>query len=158
MPAIAGIDPDAHPRVAMLAARGVTLLELLLVLAVLGILSAAALPAYQGHVQRSQRSQAIALLQENAVFLEEFYHRHGSYKLTPISWPALPAPASPPDGVVRYQLAFGSVPRNTDDGYYVLRAIRLQVADETEVISLTQTGIMKLCIGRDGVERCELVH
>lgn len=142
----------------MLARRGFTLLELLLVLALLGILSAAALPAYQGYVQRSQREQAIALLQENAIFLEEFYHRHGSYKLTPTRWPTLPVPLSPPGGVAQYQLAFGSLPRNTDDGYYVLRATRLQVTDETEVISLTQTGIIKRCVRRDGVEQCELVH
>lgn len=142
----------------MLARRGFTLLELLLVLALLGILSAAALPAYQGYVQRSQRAQAIALLQENAMFLEEFYHRHGSYKLTPTRWPLLPATVSPLDGEPQYQLAFGSTPRNTDDGYYVLRATRLQARDETEVITLTQTGIMKLCLRRDGVDQCELVH
>ncbi|KMJ52098.1 hypothetical protein ACG97_15405 [Vogesella sp. EB] len=142
----------------MLVRRGFTLLELLLVLALLGILSAAALPAYQGYVQRSQRAQAIALLQENAIFLEEFYHRHGSYKLTPTRWPTLPAPVSPPGGVAQYQLAFGSLPRNTDEGYYVLRATRLQVTDEAEVISLTQTGIIKRCVRRDGVEQCELVH
>lgn len=142
----------------MLVRRGFTLLELLLVLVLLGILSAAALPAYQGYVQRSQRAQAIALLQENAIFLEEFYHRHGSYKLTPTRWPALPVTVSPPAGVAQYQLAFGTLPRNTDDGYYVLRATRLRVADETEVISLTQTGIIKRCVRCDGVERCELVH
>ena len=142
----------------MLARRGFTLIELLLVLALLGILSAAAWPAYQGYVQRSQRALAVALLQENAMFLEEFYHRQGSYKLTPTRWPALPAVVSPSDGEPQYQLAFGSTPRNTDDGYYVLRATRLQARDETEVITLTQTGIMKLCLRRDGVERCELVH
>lgn len=142
----------------MLVPRGFTLLELLLVLALLGILSAAALPAYQGYVQRSQRALAVALLQENAMFLEEFYHRQGSYKLTPTRWPVLPASVSPSDGEPQYQLAFGSTPRNTDDGYYVLRATRLQARDETEVITLTQTGIMKLCLRRDGVERCELVH
>lgn len=142
----------------MLVPRGFTLLELLLVLALLGILSAAALPAYQGYVQRSQRAQAIALLHENAMFLEEFFHRNGSYKLTPTRWPVLPAAVSPPDGEPQYQLAFGSTPRNTDDGYYVLRATRLWSDEEMEVITLTQTGIMKRCLRRDGVERCELVH
>ena len=142
----------------MLARRGFTLFELVLALVVLGILTAAALPAYQGYVERSQRAQAIALLQENAIFMEEFYHRHGSYKLTPTRWPLLPAPVSPPAGEALYQLAFGSTPRNTDDGYYVLRATRLQAREEMEVITLTQTGILKRCLRRDGVERCELVH
>ena len=60
-------------------ARGVTLLEMLVVLLVAGILAALALPAYRQHMVRVNRSQATTLLYEIASAQERHYLRHGNY-------------------------------------------------------------------------------
>ena len=60
-------------------ARGVTLLEILVVLLVAAILATLALPAYRQHLVRVHRSQATTLLYEIAAAQERHYLRHGSY-------------------------------------------------------------------------------
>ena len=129
------------------------LLGLLLVLLLLGM----ALPVYQRIQARREKAQLALLLQQNALFMAAFQRRHGSYKQTPVSWPPLPYPVFPPTGAVRYRIQFGAEARNTDDGYYVLRAVPSESNHDTEVISLTQRGMLKSCIQDGGSESCKLL-
>lgn len=135
--------------------RGFSLSELLIALAVLGMLFGIGVPAYQEYLAKRARQEAAALLQQNALFLESFYQQTGSYKLSPTSWPPLPYTHASA-GV--YALDFGSTARNTDDGYYVLRASRRLGSGISEQLSLTQTGILKFCQTKAAVTNCELLN
>ena len=61
-------------------ARGITLLELLVVLLVVGILAALAVPAYQRHVMRANRVEAITALQDLLSAQERFLIALSLYK------------------------------------------------------------------------------
>lgn len=135
--------------------RGFSLPELLIVLAVLGILLGIGIPSYREYLEKNARQEATVLLQKNALFLESLYQRTGSYKQSPTRWPQLPH-SHASAGV--YALDFGSTPRNTDEGYYVLRASRRLDSGGSELLSLTQTGILKYCQTESGVTTCELLN
>lgn len=129
------------------------LLGMLLALLLLGMASS----TYRQVQARRERMQAVLLLQKNALFMEAFQRQHGSYKQTPVSWPLLPYPVSPESGPVRYRIQFGAEARNTDEGYYVLRAVGSEPHGGGEVISLTQRGLLKYCVRDGGNEHCELL-
>lgn len=61
------------------AARGFTLIELMITVAVLTILVAVALPAYNEQVRKSRRADAQSVLLEAAQFMERFYTENGRY-------------------------------------------------------------------------------
>jgi type IV pilus assembly protein PilE len=60
-------------------ARGVTLMEILVVLLVAGVIVALALPAYRQQMVRVNRSEATTALYEIAAAEERYYLRHGRY-------------------------------------------------------------------------------
>ena len=60
-------------------ARGVTLLEILVVLLLVGVIAALALPTYRQHLVRVNRSEATTSLLEIAAAEERFHLRHGRY-------------------------------------------------------------------------------
>ena len=130
--------------------KGAGLLQLLAGLCVALILVSLALPAYREYVLRSRHGEVVAMLQQNALFLEAHYQRHGSYKATPTRWPVLPYSQS---GVAEnvYRIDFGSTPRNTDEGYFLLKA---SSTDGEWELSLTQTGVLKRCRKQGGRETC----
>jgi type IV pilus assembly protein PilE len=61
------------------AARGITLIELMVVVAIVAILAAFAYPAYQDQVRKSRRSDAKAALQTLATRLEQYYLDNKAY-------------------------------------------------------------------------------
>jgi type IV pilus assembly protein PilE len=59
--------------------RGVTLVELMTVVVILGILSAIAYPSYRQYVMRGGRTEAKAMLMQQAQALEKCFTRYGVY-------------------------------------------------------------------------------
>lgn len=82
------------------AARGFTLIELMVVVAVVAILAAIALPSYQDALRKSRRGQAKADLVELAQIAERHRTVQGSYA----TW-APPFTTSPKSGTSHYDIA-----------------------------------------------------
>jgi len=70
--------------------QGNSLIELLIVLAVIGMLAAIALPAYDEPLKQTARAEAVGLLHDVALRLEQHRVRHGRYDEPPPDrpWPA----------------------------------------------------------------------
>lgn len=60
-------------------ARGVTLLELLVVISIIGILAAVAYPSYQEQARKSRRSDAKAMLMQVAQQQERWFTKNRTY-------------------------------------------------------------------------------
>ena len=65
-----------HPRA---AARGFTLIELIIAVAVVGILAAVAMPSYREHIAASRRADAKSALLALAQLMERNYTERGTY-------------------------------------------------------------------------------
>lgn len=61
------------------AARGFTLIELMIVLAIVAILATIAYPSYQEQVRKSRRADAQAVLTEAAQWMERYYTQNNNY-------------------------------------------------------------------------------
>ncbi|AZF19542.1 type IV pilin protein [Pseudomonas sp. R3-52-08] len=59
--------------------QGFTLIELLIAVAIIALLGGIAYPAYIVQVKKVYRVQIVALLAEQAQYLERFYTRNGTY-------------------------------------------------------------------------------
>ena len=88
------------------AARGFTLIELMIAVAVIGILSAIAYPAYQNHILRTHRAAAAACLQELALQMERRYTVNMAYNLPNTDLPVVPCVNAV---ATRYNLQFAPV-------------------------------------------------
>lgn len=79
--------------------KGFTLIELMITVAIVGILAAVALPAYTNYIRQANRSDAKAILLENAQYLERYYTEHNSYEDATI-----PVTVSPKGGTTLYDI------------------------------------------------------
>ena len=59
--------------------QGFTLIELLIALAIVALLAGIAYPGYTGHMKKVYRAEIVALLTEQAHYLERVYTRNGSF-------------------------------------------------------------------------------
>lgn len=85
-------------------AKGVTLLELMIVLAIVDILAATGYPAYVDYAKRARRADGKAFLMDVQARQERFYFDNNSY-------------TTDPDG----GLGYGTTTPTSPDGNYVLK-------------------------------------
>ena len=85
-------------------AKGITLIELMIVVVLIGVLGVAAIPAYRGYAVRAQRTEATSALLRLAANQERFYMQNNTYSNDP---GALGFPGNQTE-TGRYTLAVGS--------------------------------------------------
>ena len=107
-------------RLAVPAARGFTLIELMVAVAAVAVLAAIALPSFLEQFARARRSNMQAALLEDAGYMQHYYASHNAFSGTPA--PQLPFAQSPRDGAASYAIAV-SVPTG-DPASFVLTATR----------------------------------
>ena len=66
----------------MKKARGITLIELMIVVVIVAIIASIAYPSYQEQMRKTRRSDAQAALMDAAARMERFYTQFGRYTST----------------------------------------------------------------------------
>ena len=125
------------------AARGMTLIELMIAVAIAAILAAVAYPSYTEIVHKGRRSDAQAVLLEASQFMERFATENLRYDRTragiAVALPSNLAQAPKDAGTTYYTVSLQSVTRST----YTLSAVPKgsMVGDSCGTMTLTQTGV-----------------
>ena len=127
----------------MKAAKGFTLIEIMIVVAIVAILAAIAYPSYQESIRKSRRSDAQAALQGLAQAMERFYTSNGTYDGAAVGPATTGAPAifstkSPIDGSQTfYNLTINAAAANS----YELLATPIGDQAADGVLGLKSTGV-----------------
>ncbi|MFY9513405.1 MAG: type IV pilin protein [Rubrivivax sp.] len=95
------------------AARGFSLIELMIAVAVVALLAAVALPTFNDSIRKGRRSEAFAALAQVQQAQERWRTNHSNYAdNSQLSLPVVPANSGDPVGL--------GVPGTTGSGYYTI--------------------------------------
>jgi type IV pilus assembly protein PilE len=112
---------------------GFTLIELMVVVAIIGILASIAYPSYVEYVRSAKRTNAQAIMMENAQFLERYFTTNGTYLNA-----ALPQDQSPESGPANYDM---TTPTLTATAYVIQAAPTGTFTDTLcGTLTVSQTG------------------
>jgi type IV pilus assembly protein PilE len=102
--------PQRAPRGARSAgaARGFTLIEMMITVAIIGILASVAYPSYSDHVVRTRRSNAAGCVMEMAQFMERVYATNIRYDQNNAAATALPTTPCRTELAAHYTLGFAT--------------------------------------------------
>jgi type IV pilus assembly protein PilE len=116
--------------------RGFTLIELMIVVAVVAILAAVAIPSYQNHIIRTNRADAMSVMQGFAQAMERYYAQNNTY-VGAVEGTVFPA-QSPIEGTARYALSVQAA----DATSFTLRATPVAGSQADDgFLEITNTGL-----------------
>lgn len=126
-------------------ARGVTLIELVIVVAVMGILLGAAVPSYQSYMLRVHRTEAIRVLLQASMCQQRVRAADGHYDTSQCIF------TSPEQ---HYQLSY-EPPATQGHGFLaVATPVGAQQADNCGSLSIDQLGELGISGGDASVAKC----
>ena len=152
------------------AARGFTLIELMITVAIIGILAAIAYPSYLEYIAKGRRSQATADLMAAQQWMERFYTENNRYDQNPAGTTTNGATGllaqrfaqTPAEGTAVYTVRLNAVARDS----YTLLATRTGAmsSDKCGNLQITHLGTKSLAAGtydstafsstQDAVKKC----
>ncbi|MGY6276209.1 type IV pilin protein [Methylomonas sp. MgM2] len=135
--------------------NGFTLIELMIAVAIVGILASIAVPSYTDYIDRANRSDAKAILLENAQFLERNYTENNRYhKDSAGNDVGLPVTVSPKSGTTLYNISVSNFSAST----YTLTATPVSGGrmdgDECGALSVNQLGQKSVANATLGADTC----
>lgn len=126
-------------------ARGVTLIELVIVVAVMGILLSAAVPSYQSYMLRVHRTEAIRLLLQASMCQQRVRAAEGSYDTGQCVFTAAEQ---------HYQLSYKPPASAGHDFLAVASPLGAQQADVCGSLSINQHGELGISATDTSAAKC----
>jgi type IV pilus assembly protein PilE len=135
------------------AARGFTLMEVIVAMVIIGILTAIAIPNYTAYIQRSNRSDARSTLLEATSWMERWRTENGRYD-NPLSAgnppPGFPFAQVPAVGTAKYNVVVATP--NAVTYTITATAVGVMAGDICTTLTVNQTGQRGFTTGGGGTQ------